>query len=221
MNPLSDYKPSRQKSRTRDRGWIRARDLPRSPKADAVRPDILDRLRQHYEEDTLPRGGRGLFYDLRPLGMPGNPRGVIYTRHPQIKGKGNMQATPEYVSDLLSRMRRVWDPIPACGSYARIGWQTPDAPHPSSPGAETPNAAAARAVRACIRDLQLAGASRTTLHLEIRCEAADLSPRIARAGAAYGVHVHSGGGMDGLKPKKEAAERAAQREVRTLIGHLA
>ena len=64
---LQDYRPSRQKSRTRDRGWILARDLPRSPKADAVRAHILDR--QHYEEDTLPRGGRGIFYDLRPHGI--------------------------------------------------------------------------------------------------------------------------------------------------------
>ena len=97
--------PSRQRSRTRDRGWILAEDLPRSPKADAVRADILDRLRQHYEEGTPPRGGRGIFYDLRPHGMPGICV-VIDTKHPQIKGKGSMEATPEYVSDLLSRMRR-------------------------------------------------------------------------------------------------------------------
>ena len=46
-------------------------------------------------------------------------------------------------------------------------------------------------------------------------------PRIARVALPYGVHVYSGSGMDGLKPKKEAAERAAWRDVPTIIGHLA
>jgi hypothetical protein len=45
--------------------------------------------------------------------------------------------------------------------------------------------------------------------------------RVARVALPYGVRVYSGSGMDGLKPKKEAAERAAAREVPTLIGHLA
>ena len=62
-------RPSRQRSRTRDRGWILARDLPRSPKADGVRADLLERLRQHYQDDILPRGGRGIFYDLRRHGI--------------------------------------------------------------------------------------------------------------------------------------------------------
>ena len=66
---MSDYIPSREKIRTRQRGWIRLEDLPRSPRADAVRDDILDRLAQHEAEDTLPRRGRGLFYDLRPHGI--------------------------------------------------------------------------------------------------------------------------------------------------------
>jgi hypothetical protein len=55
---------------------------------------------------------------------------------------------------------------------------------------------------------------------EIRCEAADLMARIARTARPYGVAVYSGGGMDGLKGKKEAAERAAECEVLTLIGLL-
>ena len=62
------YALSREKGRTRDRGWIYVGDLPRSPKADAVRADIMDRLKQHEAQDTLPRGPRGLFYDLCPAG---------------------------------------------------------------------------------------------------------------------------------------------------------
>src|SRR5258708_1245906 len=104
------YNPSRLKKRTRTRGWIRYSELSASPKAEAVRADILDRLRQHVAEDTLPRGSRGLFYDLRPHGMPGNPRGVTYTKDPKIKGRHSMEATPEYVTDRLADMRRVFDP---------------------------------------------------------------------------------------------------------------
>ena len=46
-------------------------------------------------------------------------------------------------------------------------------------------------------------------------------PRVARVASPYGVPVYSGSGMDGLKPKKEAAARAARRSVPTIIGHLA
>ena len=99
--PPKDYQRSREKGRTRKRGWILASGLPRSPRADAVVADLLDRLAQHAAEDTLPRGPRGLFYDLRPSGIPGNSRGVIYTKHPLTMGRESMEASPEYVSDLL------------------------------------------------------------------------------------------------------------------------
>src|SRR5260370_36436631 len=94
----------------RPRGWITIDELPRGPKPDAVIPDLLDRYRQHDNEDTLPRGPRGIFYDLRPNGMPGNSRGVTYTKEPQTFGKTSMEATPGYVQDLLGQMRRVFDP---------------------------------------------------------------------------------------------------------------
>jgi len=215
-----NYEPSREKNRTRDRGWILASKLPRSSKADAVAADLLDRLKQHAAEDTLPRGPRGLFYDLRPAGIPDNPRGVIYTKHPLISGRNSMEATPEYVSDLLSKMRRVWDP--------QKGWLVPEdwisdgrAPDPITPK-ETPNAAAASdAVGRYIADVRLARQAGQPLFLELRSESQDLMARIARVALPYGVTVHSGSGMDGLKPKKHAAERAAAREVPTLIGHLA
>jgi hypothetical protein len=103
------YTPSRQKKRTRTRGWIQVGELTKSPKAEAVRADILDRLRQHEREDTLPRGGRGLFYDLRPHGMPDNSRGITYTKHPRDKGRHSTEATPDYVTAMLAEIRRVWD----------------------------------------------------------------------------------------------------------------
>lgn len=169
----------------------------------------------------MPRGGRGLFYDLRPFGMPGNPRGVIYTKHPQIKGKGSLEATPEYVQDLLSQMRRVWDPDTG-------RWLVPEdwiadarAPLPIAPTETLDATAAADMVRAYLAELMLARQAGQPIYLELRCEAQDPMARIARVALPYGVPVHSGSGSDGLKPKKEAAARAAQREVPTLIGHLA
>jgi hypothetical protein len=216
-----NYVPSREKTKTRPRGWIRLEDLPRSPKADAVTADILDRLRQHHEEDTLPRGGRGLFYDLRPHGMPRNPRGVTYTKHPKAKGKGSMEATPEYVQNQLALMRRVWNP--ATGErLVREGWIS-DArmPDPLTPTETVSARQAAENVAAYLRDLCLARQAGQPVYLELRCEAQDLMQRIARVAHPYGVHVYSGSGSDGLKPKKEAAERAAGRNVPTIVGHLA
>jgi hypothetical protein len=220
-NSSGIYIPGRQKGRTRDRGWIRLSDLPRSPKADAVRADIMDRLRQHAREDTLPRGGRGLFYDLRPHGMPGNSRGVTYTKHPKTKGPNSMEANPEYVTDLLSQMRRVWDPDTG-------EWLVPEdwisdsrMPDPLRPSEVLDANMAASVVANYIAKLWLTRQAGQRVYLELRCESQDLMTRIERVAKPYGVWVYSGSGMDGLKAKKEAAERAAERQVPTLIGHIA
>ena len=220
---MSDaYCPSRHdKRRTRERGWILASKLPRSPKADAVVADLLDRLNQHAAEDTLPRGGRGLFYDLRPHGMPGNSRGVIYTKDPQTKGRGSMEATPEYVTDLLALMRRVWNP--------QTGeWLVPEdwvsdsrMPDPLKPSETSDAASSAQDIASYIANLWLARQAGQPHYLELRCEASDLMQRVNRIAEPYGVHVYSGGGSDGLKSKRDAAARAAWRGVPTIIGHLA
>jgi hypothetical protein len=215
------YTPSRQKTRTRARGWILASELTNSPKAEAVRADILERLHQHVAEDTLPRGGRGLFYDLRPHGMPDNPRGITYTKHPRELGRHSMEATPEYVTAMLAEMRRVWDPDTE-------EWLIPErwiadsrSPDPITPSEAADAQEAAQTIVTYLKNLWLARQAGQSLYLEVRCEAADLMPRIARIAEPYGVPVYSGGGMDGLKGKKDAAQRAAEREVPTLVGHLA
>jgi hypothetical protein len=215
------YIPSRQKTRTRTRGWILASELTNSPKAEAVRADILERLRQHVAEDTLPRGGRGLFYDLRPHGMPDNPRGITYTKHPREPGRHSMEATPEYVTAMLAEMRRVWDPDTG-------EWLIPErwiadsrSPDPITPSETADAQEAAQTIVTYLKNLWLTRQAGQSVYLEIRCEAADLMPRIARIAEPYGVPVHSGGGMDGLKGKKDAAQRAAERQVPTLVGHLA
>ena len=207
--------------RTRPRGWIRFEDLPDSPKARAVRADIFDRFHQHNDEDTLPRGGRGIFYDLRPHGMPGNARGVTYLKYPTEKGRNSMQASPEYVQDQLAWMRRVWNRETEEWLINEEWISDSRAPAPIGPNECSDAELEAMLIALSIEQLHSARQAGQSVCLEIWCEAADLMPRIARVASDYGVKVYSGGGMDGLKPKKEAAERAARREVPTMIGHLA
>ena len=124
------------------------------------------------------------------------------------------------MSDLLSKMRRVWNPD--TDEWLVPEWWIADGrtPDPLQP-LEAPDAsAAAHTVAHYIANLWLVRQAGQPIYLELRCESQDLMPRIARVALPYGVSVHSGSGMDGLKPKKEAAERAASRVVPTLIGHL-
>jgi hypothetical protein len=216
----NEYIPTRQKKRPRPRGTILVSQLPGSPKARAVRADILDRLAQHAREGTLPRGPRGLFYDLRPRGIPANPRGVSYLKHPQ-EGAQGMEASPGYVADQLALMRRVW--IPETGEMMIDEDWIADAhaPEPEGPSEVADAAEAAETIAIYLRHLKLARQAAQPFYLELRSEAGDLVPRLARVAGGYGVTVYSGGGMDGLKPKKEAARRAARREVPTIIGHIA
>lgn len=190
-----------------------------SPKAIAVRADILDRLSIHDDEDTLPRGPRGLFYDLRPNGISGNPRGVIYTKHPQTKGRNSIEVDPGYVTDQLALMRRVWDEDTDEWLINEDWISDSRAPRPIEPSAVADAPEAARIVRAYIEGLHLARQAGQSVFLELRCESEDLMPRIARTARRYGVPVCSGSGMDGLKPKKEVAERAAERNPRFRILH--
>jgi hypothetical protein len=92
-------------------GWKPSTDLQRG-----VFADLVARYEQHERERTFPRGGRGIFYDLRPAGM-GN--GVTYrkpdSQHPVsevVNGKrvrlfGPMEAHPDYVQqEVLALSRR-------------------------------------------------------------------------------------------------------------------
>jgi hypothetical protein len=101
----------RDKGRTRNRGNITAMRLTGSPTAQAVYADILDRFRQHEQEGTLPRGGRGIFYDLRPSGMAGNPRGLTYRKRTEADKGLNFAkdgiVTPEYVTERLAELRKL------------------------------------------------------------------------------------------------------------------
>jgi hypothetical protein len=161
-----------------------------------------------------------LCYDLRPRGIPGNPRGVIYTKTPKTVGKNSMEATPKYVSDLLSLMRRVWNPDTDEFLINEDWIADARAPDPIAPSEVRDALDATDQIAGYLAELQLTRQRGQKVYLELHCEAADLRQRIARVARPYGVTVFSGGGFDGLKPKKEAAERAAGRSVPTIVGQI-
>ncbi len=55
--------------------------------------------------------------------------------------------------------------------------------------------------------------------VEVGCEAAGIAPRLAIVCDPFGVPVERGG-FDGLKTQREAAERAAARDVPTVPLHI-
>jgi hypothetical protein len=175
--------------------------------------DLITRYQQHADEDTLPRGPRGIFYDLRPNGM-GN--GLTYrkpdSKHP-VRAFGPLEVHPAAVQEVLALARRAGI-IPE--SWVADG----HAPDPIEPltfaDADDFAAQVAQWADTFALDMQ----ANQPIHIEVLCEAADLAPRLARVAGEYGVVVYSGGGFDGLKGKRAFAERALRRKVPTFVLHV-
>jgi hypothetical protein len=195
-----------------DPGW-----RPADPVGQALMLDILQRLQQHSAEDTLPRSPRGLFYDLRPGGM-GN--GLTYTKQPRMVQVGGSRRRadpaeigPVQVQEMLVKLRRA--------GLVPEDWiedtraPEPDAPYYSNATAEDRVASLLSQIRNPLItwDPQIG----QECYIELAVEAAGLVGRIARIAGPYGVPVYSGGGFDGLKGKRGVAERAAGREVPTVV----
>lgn len=193
-------------------GW-----QPASARAQGILADLIARYAQHEREGTLPRGGRGIFYDLRPNGM-GN--GVTYRKpdsaHP-LSGFGPMEAHPAAVQEVLVMARRAgiipeaWvadtrAPEPIMQSY----WES---------AGFLAEAIAGWAENAS-RGFQLDPQTHQARYIELWCEAADLAPRVERIARPFGVPVYSGAGFDGLKGKRDVADRANDRDLPTLILHI-
>lgn len=190
---------------------------PTSPRAQGILADLLARYRQHEREGTLPRGGRGIFYDLRPNGM-GN--GVTYRKpdsaHP-VSGFGPMEAHPGAVQEVLVMARRA-------GIIPEAWVADTRAPSPHVTGyddsAEDVAASIGWWVRNTAQGFSLDPQMFQPHYIELRCEAEDLAPRIARMAEPFGVPVYSGGGFDGLKGKRAVADRAGFRRRPTIILHI-
>ena len=191
--------------------------MPADPVGRLLVTDILQRLRQHSAEDTLPRSPRGLFYDLRPIGM-GN--GLTYNKQPRMvrAGGSNRRADPTeigpvQVQEMLVKMRRAGMVDESWIEDTRA--PEPDAPYYSNATAED----RLESILSSIYNPLITWDPQTgqDCYVELAVEAAGLVGRIARIAGPYGVPVYSGGGFDGLKGKRGVAERAARRDVPTVV----
>jgi hypothetical protein len=189
-------------------------EVAKTPLAQAVLADVMARFRQHRDEDTLPRGPRGIFYDLRPSGM-GN--GVIYRKKHASESitayharYGTNAVHIDYVGNLLGRARRA-DLI--------FEWWVADG---HTPGAAVPFTyddaeEFSRSVVTSARRFKLDPQRFQPVFIEVLCEAADLTARLARVSRPYGVPVYASAGMDAIKPKRRMGERAQDRSVPTVV----
>jgi hypothetical protein len=197
-------------------GW-----QPTTPRQKGILADLVARYKQHADEGTLKRGGRGMFYDLRPNGM-GN--GVTYRKpdsaHPikardGLPGFGPMEVHPAAVQEVLVLARRAGI-IPE--------WWVADTRAPAGVGGgpydDDPQDYAEGVVKRlddAADYFDLDPQKFQPLYIEVLCEAEDLQPRLAQIADDYGVTVYSGAGFDGLKAKRDFAERALERDVPTVV----
>lgn len=210
-----------------DRSWRPPGDIGR-----ALFADILARFRQHSDEGTLPRGTRGLFYDLRPAGM-GN--GLTYIKQPPmwcvrgehiIDGEGRCrihggssrradpsQVGPHQVQEMLVLMRRAAI-IPENWVEDRRA-PTPDRPYYTDATADEVAGQILDQIR--YPDITYSPQRGQDVHVEVMVEAAGLIGRCARICRPLGVPVYGGAGFAGLKGKRAFASRAADRDVPTVV----
>jgi hypothetical protein len=190
---------------------------PTTERQKAILADVLAVYQEHYANGTLPRGPRGIFYDLRPNGR-GN--GATYRKpdseHP-IRDFGSMEVHPAAVQEVLALARRagmVRESWVADGRAAEVIANSYDQ------GVEEEVASVVSRVADAAEYFDLDPQRDQPLHVEVLCEAADLAPRLARIANPYGVPVYSGGGFDGIKGKRAFADRALDRDVPTLVLHV-
>jgi hypothetical protein len=187
---------------------------PRTARQKAILADVLTRYQEHQDAGTLPRGGRGIFYDLRPNGQ-GN--GVTY-RKPDSKNPVRefdlMEAHQEAVREVVVLARRA--------GMIRESWVADDrapTPYVSSydENADEEAESIARRIKHAQEWFSRDPQRGQPVYVESLVEAEDLAPRLHRISEPYGVHVYPSGGFDGLKGKREFAERAMEREVPTVV----
>jgi hypothetical protein len=182
---------------------------PTTDRQKAILADLVARYAQHAREDTLPRSGRGMFYDLRPHGK-GN--GVTYRKASEARPTfGPMEASPDHVQEVLVSARRA--------GKIREDWvadaRAPDPiSEPTFDDADDFAGQVAKLAEGFRLDLQ----RDQDVYVELWTEAEDLAPRFARvADGPYGVPVYSGGGYGGLKGRRQLAARAVRRDVPTVV----
>jgi hypothetical protein len=186
---------------------------PTTARQKGILADLAGRYEQHHREGTLPRGGNGIFYDLRPRGL-GN--GVTYFKPKKDQKLGPMEAGGEQVQEVLALARRA--------GIIPEDWV---ADQRAAPGRVPYYDHSAEIVAAVLvgrlreREVDLDPQTYQPVYIEVLCEAADLVPRLYRvARPSYGVPVYTGSGFDGIKGKREMGERAAERNKPTVVLHI-
>jgi hypothetical protein len=193
-------------------GW-----RPRTARQKAILDDLVARYEQHEADDTLPRGPRGMFYDLRPAGMG---HGATYRKpdsaHP-VSDFDPMEVHPAAVQEVLALARRA--------GIIRESWVADQrAPSPLVPSyaesAEDEAEGIAYRIEHAAEWFRLDRQRDQPAHIEVLCEAEDLAPRLSRVARDYGVPVYPSAGFDGLKGKRAFAERAINRDAPTVVLHV-
>jgi hypothetical protein len=191
---------------------------PSTDRQAAILDDLVALYRRHYADDTLPRGGRGAFYDLRPHGLAST--GWTYRKpdsaHP-VKTFAANEIHPAAVQEVLVLARRAGIIPEAWVADGRMPDSIGDTYDESVDLTAT---GIAVMVRRAPERYYLDPQRFQPLYVEVLCEAADLQPRLARIANPYGVTVYSGSGFDGLKGKRQMAERALERDRPTVVLHI-
>jgi hypothetical protein len=191
---------------------------PRNQRTKAVLADLIAAYEAHRAAGTLPRGPRGIFYDLRPNG---HGHGMTYYKidaaHP-AKSFGPMEAHEEIVRETLLKARRAGIIPEYWVADGRA--QSPIGNYYDESAAECVGATVGL-VRRAEENFELDPQRGQPIYVEVLCEAADLAPRLARVANPYGVTVYMGSGFDGLKAKRAMGERAAERDRPTVVLHVA
>ena len=209
-------------------GWMPDPDNPKQARQAAILSDIVAMYDRHRREDTLPRGGRGIFYDLRPNGLV--THGWVYVKptkmHPITLTKDSPAGAvpfaeneihPTAVQEVLVMARRAGIILEHWVADGRM----PDSigSHYDKSVEDTAETVSGMVLHAP-EDYKLNPQRFQSFHIEVLCEAADLQPRLARIANPYGVTVYSGSGYDGLKGKRQMAERALKRDKPTIVLHV-
>jgi hypothetical protein len=182
----------------------------------AILDDVLDRYAELLAAGLLPRGPRGCFYDLRPRGRE---RGVSYFKRKKDPrtGKlpllGPMDADVGTVQEIVTHARRA-------GILPESWVDDERAPDPIVPLGFADAEEASAWVERIVDGLPLERQSGQDVFVEVWCEAAGITGRLAAVADPYGVPVYPGGGFDGIKGKRDAAKRAASRDVPTVALHV-
>lgn len=190
---------------------------PTTARQRGILKDIVRRFTELRDAGMLPRGPRGIFYDLRPAGY--GVEGVSYFKRRKdpstgrLPALGPMDADPATVQEVLAHARRT-------GSIPESWVDDERAPDPIIPLEFADADAAAGWIEDTVDNFRLERQAGQSVFVEVWCEAAGISGRLAAVAGPYGVPVYAGGGFDGIKGKRAAAERAASRDVPTVALHV-